>query len=52
MLKTVQSDEITVAGNDGMWTDTNAKGNVADITLVNVMQSNGVMLIIEKVLTP
>ncbi|MGV8959811.1 MAG: fasciclin domain-containing protein [Stenotrophomonas sp.] len=52
MLKTVQGDEITVADKDGKWTVTDAKGNVAHITIANVMQSNGVIFVIDKVLMP
>jgi uncharacterized surface protein with fasciclin (FAS1) repeats len=52
MLKTVEGDSITVAKHDGKWTVTDAKGNVADITIADVMQSNGVIFVIDKVLMP
>ncbi len=51
-LKTVEGDSITVMHNDGKWTVTDAKGNVADITIPDVMQSNGVIFVINKVLMP
>jgi uncharacterized surface protein with fasciclin (FAS1) repeats len=52
MLKTVEGDSITVAKHDGKWTVTDDKGNVADITIADVMQSNGVIFVIDKVLMP
>lgn len=52
MLKTVEGDSITIAKHDGKWTVTDAKGNVADITIADVMQSNGVIFVIDKVLMP
>ena len=52
MLKTVEGDSITVAKQDGKWTVTDDKGNVADITIADVMQSNGVIFVINKVLMP
>lgn len=51
-LKTVEGDSITVMHNDGKWTVTDDKGNVADITIPDVMQSNGVIFVINKVLMP
>jgi uncharacterized surface protein with fasciclin (FAS1) repeats len=52
MLKTVEGDSITIAKHDGKWTVTDDKGNVADITIPDVMQSNGVIFVIDKVLMP
>jgi uncharacterized surface protein with fasciclin (FAS1) repeats len=52
MLKTVEGDSITVAHDDGKWTVTDDKGNVANITIADVMQSNGVIFVIDKVLMP
>ncbi|MEO6801499.1 MAG: fasciclin domain-containing protein [Rhodanobacter sp.] len=52
MLKTVEGGSITVAKDDGKWTVTDDKGNVADITIADVMQSNGVIFVINKVLMP
>jgi uncharacterized surface protein with fasciclin (FAS1) repeats len=52
VLKTVEGDSITVAHDDGKWTVTDDKGNVANITIADVMQSNGVIFVIDKVLMP
>ncbi|CAM0998445.1 FAS1 domain-containing protein [Rhodanobacter sp. Root179] len=52
MLKTVEGDSITVAGKNGKWTVTDAKGNVANITIADVAQSNGEIFVIDKVLIP
>ena len=52
MLKTVEGDSITVAGKHGKWTITDAKGNVANITIADVTQSNGEIFVIDKVLMP
>ena len=51
-LKTVEGESITVAKHDGKWTVTDAKGDVADITIADVIQSNGVIFVINKVLMP
>ena len=50
MLKTVEGDELTFESRDGaLWvTDTN--GDSAKITIKNVMQSNGVIHVIDTVL--
>ena len=52
-LKTVEGDSIKI-GNDasGGWTVTDDKGDVAHITIPDVMQSNGVIFVIDKVLMP
>jgi len=52
VLKTVEGESITIAKNDGKWTVTDAKGNVADITIADVTQSNGEIFVIDKVLMP
>lgn len=52
VLKTVEGDSITVARHDGKWTVTDDKGDVADITIADVIQSNGVIFVIDKVLMP
>ncbi len=52
MLKTVEGDSITVAKHGGKWTVTDDKDNVADITIADVTQSNGVIFVINKVLMP
>lgn len=52
MLKTVQGDMLTVMGHGKMLTVTDDKGNTAMITIPNVYQSNGVILVVDKVLMP
>jgi len=52
VLKTVEGDSITVAKGGDAWTVTDDKGNVANITIADVMQSNGVIFVIDKVLMP
>ena len=52
VLKTVEGDSITVAKSGDNWTVTDDKGNVANITIADVMQSNGVIFVIDKVLMP
>lgn len=52
VLKTVEGDSITVAKSGNAWTVTDNKGNVANITIADVMQSNGVIFVIDKVLMP
>lgn len=51
-LTTVQGGQLTVSGTGKKLTVTDAKGNVANITISNVYQSNGVILVIDKVLLP
>jgi uncharacterized surface protein with fasciclin (FAS1) repeats len=52
-LKTVNGEDLTVMlnGTDGI-TLKDAKGNTATVTIMNVMQSNGVIDVIDKVLMP
>ena len=52
MLKTVQGESLTAKDTNGKVTITDSKGNVADVTIANVMQSNGVIHVIDKVLMP
>ncbi|MEO5596587.1 MAG: fasciclin domain-containing protein [Lysobacteraceae bacterium] len=52
MLKTVQGEDLTVRGMGKMLTVTDAKGNTAHVTTPDVYQSNGVILVIDKVLLP
>jgi uncharacterized surface protein with fasciclin (FAS1) repeats len=52
MLKTVQGGELTVTGKGQKLVVTDAKGNAAHITIANVYQSNGVILVVDKVLMP
>ena len=51
-LKTVEGDFITVKKDGDAWTVTDDKGNVAKITIADVIQSNGVIFVIDKVLMP
>lgn len=51
-LKTVEGDFITVKKDGSAWTVTDDKGNVANITIPDVMQSNGVIFVVDKVLMP
>lgn len=51
-LKTVEGEVITVSKDGDKWAITDAKGNVAHVTIGNVMQSNGVIHVIDKVLMP
>jgi uncharacterized surface protein with fasciclin (FAS1) repeats len=53
MLKTVQGDDLIVRRRGrGHLTITDSKGDVALVTIPNVMQSNGVIHVINKVLIP
>ena len=53
MLKTVQGGELTFArSGKSHLTVTDAKGDVARITIADVMQSNGVIHVVNKVLLP
>jgi uncharacterized surface protein with fasciclin (FAS1) repeats len=52
MLKTVQGETLTVSGNGSMLWVTDEKGNNARVTIANVYQSNGVILVVDKVLMP
>ncbi|MGV8932513.1 MAG: fasciclin domain-containing protein [Luteimonas sp.] len=52
MLTTVQGESLTarMAGNGIALTDT--KGNVANVTIADVRQSNGIIHVVDKVLMP
>jgi uncharacterized surface protein with fasciclin (FAS1) repeats len=52
MLKTVQGDMLTVRGKGKHLTVTDEKGNTATVTIANVYQSNGVIMVVDKVLMP
>jgi uncharacterized surface protein with fasciclin (FAS1) repeats len=52
MLKTVQGEDLTVMGRGKHLTVTDSKGNKANITIADVYQSNGVILVVDKVLMP
>lgn len=51
-LKTVQGEQLTVTGSGNKLKVADAKGNTANITINNVYQKNGVILVIDKVLLP
>lgn len=51
-LTTVQGEPLTATESDGGIALTDAKGNVAMVTTADVMQSNGVIHVIDKVLMP
>jgi uncharacterized surface protein with fasciclin (FAS1) repeats len=50
MLKTVEGQDLTVEVKDGQIWVWDAKGDAAKITIKNVMQSNGVIHVIDTVL--
>jgi uncharacterized surface protein with fasciclin (FAS1) repeats len=52
MLTTVQGATLTVKSAGNAVTVTDAKGNVAKVTIANVYQKNGVIHVIDKVLLP
>ncbi len=53
VLKTVEGENLTVTKDgDGKWWVIDAQGNKAMITIANVMQSNGVIFVIDAVLMP
>jgi uncharacterized surface protein with fasciclin (FAS1) repeats len=52
-LKTVQGEELTVKqAGPGKLTVTDGKGDVATVTIADVLQSNGVIHVIDTVLLP
>jgi uncharacterized surface protein with fasciclin (FAS1) repeats len=51
-VKTVQGDELTINYKDGKWSVTDAKGGMANITIADVISSNGVTYVIDGVLMP
>ncbi len=52
VLKTVEGDTLTVTGHGDALAVTDDKGNMANVTISNVYQSNGVILVVDKVLMP
>lgn len=53
VLTTVQGETLTASKDKiGGWWLTDAKGGKARITIANVMQSNGVIHVVDAVLTP
>lgn len=51
-VKTAGGCELTLAAKDGKVTVTDENGNVANVTIADVEQSNGVIHVIDKVLLP
>lgn len=51
-VTTVQGEELTIGYKEGKWTVTDAKGAVANITIADVISSNGVTYVIDAVLLP
>lgn len=51
-LKTVQGENLMVKKAGGSWWVIDAKGGKARITIPNVMQSNGVIHVVDSVLMP
>jgi len=52
MLKTVEGADLTFEQKDGKLWIIDAKGDMAKVTIRNVMQSNGVIHVIDTVLLP
>ncbi|PHY14314.1 fasciclin [Caulobacter sp. B11] len=52
VLTTVQGQPLIVAKGHHGWTITDAKGGVSNITIADVLQSNGVIHVIDTVLMP
>lgn len=52
MLTTVQGATLTVRSAGNAVTVTDAKGNIAKVSIANVYQSNGVIHVVDKVLMP
>jgi uncharacterized surface protein with fasciclin (FAS1) repeats len=51
-LKTVQGENLKFRKNGSKWQVIDSKGGKAAITIANVMQSNGVIHVVDKVLMP
>ena len=51
-LTTVQGETLTVSKQGDGWAVTDAKGNAAHVTIGDVLQSNGVIHVVDKVLMP
>lgn len=51
-LKTVEGENLMFRQNGGSWWVIDAKGGKARITIPNVMQSNGVIHVVDSVLMP
>ncbi len=51
-LKTVEGENLCVMSENGMLVVADAKGHTAHVTVADVTQSNGVILVVDKVLMP
>ena len=51
-LKTVQGETLRFNKAGSGWKVTDSKGGAANITIANVMQSNGVIHVVDRVLMP
>jgi uncharacterized surface protein with fasciclin (FAS1) repeats len=51
-LKTVEGGSLTITGHGKKLMVTDEKGNMAKVTIANVNQSNGVIMVVDKVLMP
>jgi hypothetical protein len=52
VLKTVAGDTLTVSSGGDVFSVADQKGAVAQVTIPDVIQSNAVILVIDKVLLP
>ena len=52
MLKTVEGESLTVTQKGRTLMVTDAKGDVSRVTIADVMQSNGVIHVVNTVLLP
>ncbi|CAN5220839.1 fasciclin domain-containing protein [soil metagenome] len=52
VLTTVEGENLTAWEKGGAWYLTDAKGGTSKITIANVMQSNGVIHVVDTVLMP
>lgn len=52
LLQTVEGETLTVTSSGDMLAVAGEKGDVAHVTISDVIQSNGVILVIDKVLLP
>jgi uncharacterized surface protein with fasciclin (FAS1) repeats len=51
-LTTVQGDKLTITGGGKDLMVTDGKGNTAKVTIADVIQSNGVIMVVDKVMMP
>jgi len=52
MLTTVNGEPLTVTGSGKNLMVTDSKGNMANVTIADVYQKNGVIFVVDKVLMP